>query len=64
MSLPPLMFAWILKVAAAVGPLDQVGGDGKPAQGGQSALAWVVVILIVLALCWVGFRKSKRTHLD
>jgi hypothetical protein len=58
------MFAWIVKVAAAIGPLDQSAGDGKSASSGQGAMAWVVGILVVLALCWVGFRKSKRTHLD
>ena len=66
MSLPAPAFAWILKlkVAAAIVPLDQVVGEGKAAQGGQSALPWVVAVLLVLALCWVGFRKCKRTHLD
>ena len=64
MSFLSLASAWMNQVAATVGPLDQVAADSKAGQGGPSVVAWVGAVLIVLALCWVGFRKSKRTHLD
>jgi hypothetical protein len=51
-------------MAADIVPLDKATGDGKSPGGGLAVMAWAVAVLILLALCWVGFRKSKRTHLD
>ncbi len=33
-------------------------------QASHLTLTWLVGIVVLLALCAIGFKKSKRSHLD
>ncbi len=39
-------------------------GDESTGQGGMIALTWVLGIAMLLLLLLIGFKKSKRSHLD
>jgi hypothetical protein len=46
-------------------PLEQPSGDaGIAQQAGQVTFTWVVAVMILVGLLLIGFKKSKRTHLD
>jgi len=46
-------------------PLNKAPSESSIGQqAGLVTLTWAVAVVIMLGLLLVGFRKSKRTHLD
>lgn len=59
------MLAYVGRVLAELVDLERPTADAKlTEQAGTVTLVWVLGVLVILAVCVIAFRKSKRTHLD
>lgn len=61
-----LQLNFLIAQVADVLPLDKAAETGEKATSGAGflALSWALAIVLSLCLVAVGFKKSKRTHLD
>jgi len=50
--------------AAQVVELMKGGGDSVAGSAGRLTLTWLLGVALLVGVVMVGFKKSKRTHLD
>ncbi len=51
-------------LAEVIGLRDVTSGASANEQGGHLTLTYVTGIALLIGLLMIGFKKSKRTHLD